>query len=46
MGAVCIMKECLHSVVCRVPLTEGAEVGRNEAFVFAKENLFNLLLLK
>ncbi|XP_050383483.1 QWRF motif-containing protein 3 [Argentina anserina] len=31
MGAVSMMKECLHSVVCRVPLVEGAEVDTQSA---------------
>ncbi|KAM1324249.1 hypothetical protein PS2_045030 [Malus domestica] len=30
-AAVCIMKECLHSVVCRVPLIEDAEVDTQSA---------------
>ncbi|XP_068335094.1 QWRF motif-containing protein 3-like [Pyrus communis] len=33
MAAVCTMKECLHSVVCRVPLIEGAEVDTQSASI-------------
>ncbi|KAB2610514.1 QWRF motif-containing protein 3 [Pyrus ussuriensis x Pyrus communis] len=33
MAAVCTMKECLHSVVCRVPLVEGAEADTQSASV-------------
>ena len=28
LSAVSVTKDCLHSVVCRVPLIEGAEVGQ------------------
>lgn len=30
MAAFSMMKECLYSVVCRVPLIEGAEVGQRK----------------
>ncbi|XP_004306004.1 PREDICTED: QWRF motif-containing protein 3 [Fragaria vesca subsp. vesca] len=33
MGAVSMMKECLHSVVCRVPLVEGAKVDTQLAAI-------------
>ncbi|XP_024181249.1 QWRF motif-containing protein 3 [Rosa chinensis] len=33
MGAVSMLKESLHSVVCRVPLTEGAKVDTQSAAI-------------
>ncbi|XP_048433625.1 QWRF motif-containing protein 3-like [Pyrus x bretschneideri] len=47
MAAVCTMKECLHSVVCRVPLIDGAEVDTQSASIALRHasNLTNSIKL-
>lgn len=40
LGALSMAKESLHSVVCRVPLIEGAKVSQMEKFSCSTTELF------
>ncbi|MED6109635.1 hypothetical protein PIB30_035524 [Stylosanthes scabra] len=37
MAEIAVMKECLHSVVCKVPLLEGATVDTQAAFIAQRQ---------
>ncbi|XP_031249283.1 QWRF motif-containing protein 3-like [Pistacia vera] len=39
LSAVSMMKECLHSVVCKIPLTEGAKVDPQSASIAIRHAL-------